>query len=40
MKIPAWALWMMLISSAIGTYMLIIQLKSMGFPSPLSTTKG
>jgi len=35
MKIPPWGLYMMLIASAVGTYLLLEQLHSMGWPRPL-----
>jgi hypothetical protein len=34
-KIPAWGLYMMLIASAVGTYLLFRDLASKGWPSPL-----
>jgi len=36
MKVPAWGVYMMLASSAIGAVLLARELKSRGFPSPLS----
>jgi len=36
MKVPAWGLYMMLGSSTIGAVLLFKELKSRGFPSPLS----
>jgi hypothetical protein len=34
MKIPVWGLYMMLVASGIGTYLLFRDLNSQGWPSP------
>jgi hypothetical protein len=34
MKVPYWGQYMMLIASAIGTYLLFVELNHNGWPSP------
>jgi hypothetical protein len=35
MDVPNWGVWMMFIASAVGTWLLFMELKRKGWPSPI-----